>query len=449
MGIHDGDELPTRGHDVRVQQYLRRRLAVHERRAVDAVEDPRIKGLYGLGDVKTKTKRYPIKKVQELCGPNPGDWCLLSTKLDDGFKVYAIGHRRGGVVHTFVSTCGLVTVPGVPQAHQEDMGVYGNMEARPCPKVLNTWSQQQPKIDSNYRYRQDILAIEERFTTQSFPFRMMTTIIMTIIGITFANAYMYEWFGYFVDNKKYMYDSSQAFMRDLSYDAMHNTFDEDSRAQTQTPAPDRRPHGAPSPVRASPRSIEKAHLPVPIKSLPGYKGHGKAKCAVCNDNKHKTTWCCHSCSTATAIFGMHPAKVTYGGKQVTYDCLITTTPTTRTTSPTAASPPGGSASASGGSKPKKETATTTTTTKKKTTTTTTTIPDLPFACARDASLGGRGHRSTRARAEGAQTTGLMCGDRPASLLVRADRGGRRVRALGAASAMPVTRDSYCHRYDFC
>ena len=286
--------------------------------SVDAIEDLHYKKLYGIGDVKTKTTRYPIKKIQELCGPLPGDWCVMSTQLDDGFKVWAIGHRRGGEVHTFVASCG-TTVAGVPQKHREDMGVYGNMEPRKCPKVLNLWTKQQPKIDRNNRFRQDILAIEERFVTRSFPFRMLTS----LVGMTFANSF--DWFNYFTDNKQYEggmspEDGFIKFMRSLSYDGMHNTYDQEElgpRSPSATPAA-----AAPSPVRTnSPRQIACAHRAVPIKSVPGYVGSPKQLCAVCQDNNHKTRHCCFLCSTPERIFGIHPRSISYGKCTITYDCL--------------------------------------------------------------------------------------------------------------------------------
>ena len=187
------------------------------------------------------------------------------------------------------------------------------MEPRKCPKVLNLWSQQQPKIDKNNRYRQDIiLAIEERFVTKSFPFCMFTT----VLGITFANAF--EWYGYFF--KSDPYDSFIEFMRDLSFDAMHNEFDSKESRVPESGA--HRPDGAPSPQQPfSPRALAKIHRPVPLKSLPGYTGSGKQVCTICLDNNHKTSWCCIECSTAERIFAVHPEQVCYARQKVVYDCL--------------------------------------------------------------------------------------------------------------------------------
>lgn len=281
--------------------------------SVDAIEDLHLNGLYGIGDVKTKTSRYPVQKIKELCGQEPGDWSVMSTELADGFKVYAIGHRRGGEVHTFVSSCGL-TVPGKPQKHPEDKSVYGNMEPRKCPQVLNWWTQQQPKIDKNNRFRQDILAIEERFVTKSFPFRMLTT----VLGMTFANAY--EWYCYFVDADKYT--DFLSFLRELTFDGMHNTYDDVANAHSSStagPSATQRARG--SPMRRSPRALAMQHKAIGLKSLPNYRGSNKQKCVVCKDNLHKTSWCCSECSTAERVFSIHPNCVSYAQKTIMYDCL--------------------------------------------------------------------------------------------------------------------------------
>mmetsp|Transcript_30289 Transcript_30289/g.73683 ORF Transcript_30289/g.73683 Transcript_30289/m.73683 type:complete len:454 (+) Transcript_30289:467-1828(+) len=297
--------------------------------SVDAAEDLHLKGLFVIGDVKTKTSRYPVHKIQELCGPNPGDWSVMSTELDDGFKVYAIGHRRGGEVHTFVATCGL-TIPGEPQKHQEDVAVYGSAVPRPCPKVLNLWTQQQPQIDSNNRYRQNILAIEERFTTKSFPFRLLTT----IFGITLVNAY--EWYRYFVNPNQF--DAFKPFVAALAFDAMHNDFDSSGVATSQfaqqAPTPSERQTaprapGSASPTRSSPRRVRSTHIAIPLKSVPGYKGSRKQLCAVCQDNNHKTSWCCAACSHAHEVFAIHPQTIRYCQTTVVYDCLRVYTTTSR------------------------------------------------------------------------------------------------------------------------
>ena len=71
----------------------------------------------------------------------------------------------------------------------------------------------QPKIDTQNRYRQDILGIEFRYPTSCWPFRLFTT----VLGMTFGNAYTA--FEYFV--RPYN-GSFLEFVNELCYDGMLN-----------------------------------------------------------------------------------------------------------------------------------------------------------------------------------------------------------------------------------
>ena len=51
-------------------------------------------GLFGYGDVKTHTSRYPAKEITELVGPNSGDWAVMTTTVAGDHKIYALAHRR-------------------------------------------------------------------------------------------------------------------------------------------------------------------------------------------------------------------------------------------------------------------------------------------------------------------------------------------------------------------
>ena len=212
-------------------------------------------------------------------------------------------------VHTFVASCG-VTTAGTPQAHREDLSVYGNMQPRKCPKVLNLWSQQQPKIDTNNRYRQNILAIEERFVTHSWPFHALTT----LIGIITANAY--EWYGYFINAGEF--DDFLDFCKDLAYDGMNNEYDtyhSNGAAAPQTPAAGRRAPGSVSPHGESPRVRCMRHKAVPMRLIPDYQGHKQQRCSICK-GEIQTTHCCLACSTSNKILALHPPS--QGGKD--YQC---------------------------------------------------------------------------------------------------------------------------------
>ena len=167
-------------------------------------------GLYGYGDVKTLTSRYPTKELIDLVGPNSGDWGVMTTKVTGGHVVYALGHRRGGTVHTYISSHG-TTLAGTPQAHKDDVEALGmRAVARPCPKILNDWTAQQPQIDKRNRERQHMLAMEKRFVTRNFPFRLATT----IIGITFTTAKCF--FDYFAEEYHMMAASLASFMSSVT-----------------------------------------------------------------------------------------------------------------------------------------------------------------------------------------------------------------------------------------
>ena len=121
---------------------------------VHEVEVGLMYGLYPYGDVKTHTSRYPAKELIELVGPNSGDWSVMTTTVAGGHKIYALAHRRGGTVHTYLFSHGQ-SLAGKPQAHKDDVAALGQRAVpRPCPKALNDWTAQQPQIDKRNRERQ-------------------------------------------------------------------------------------------------------------------------------------------------------------------------------------------------------------------------------------------------------------------------------------------------------
>eukprot|EP00965_Chrysotila_dentata_P146023 4823822-Pleurochrysis_carterae.AAC.1 len=46
------------------------------------------KPTYFVGNVKGKTKRFCGDELKQSCGPNPGDWSVMSTKLESGHIIY-------------------------------------------------------------------------------------------------------------------------------------------------------------------------------------------------------------------------------------------------------------------------------------------------------------------------------------------------------------------------
>ena len=240
-------------------------------------------GLYAYGDVKTHTARYPTEEIMAFVGPNSGDWAVMTTKVAGDHKIYAIAHRRGGAVHTYLSSHGQ-SISGKPQAHKDDVDALGvRARPRPCPKVLNDWTAQQPQIDKRNRERQDQLAMEKRFVTHSFPFRLFTT----VLGITFTTAKCF--YDYF--NKPYD-GSFLDFMQELCYDGMTNTIDMGGLPATPSaPRPAFTP-GAPSPF-ASPTRAAATHTLQRLVDIRGYEGSPQMKCSVCKKN---ATRCCQQCS---------------------------------------------------------------------------------------------------------------------------------------------------------
>lgn len=183
------------------------------------------KVIWPFGDVKTNTARFPKDELAAMTGPNSGDWAVITTEvvLDDGsiMKLMGIGHRRGPEVHTFVSSHG-TTLPGNPQKHKDDdLDVLsGQILPRKCPQVLNESTKAQPKIDRGNKKRQFELAMEECFRTESFPFRLLTTVLGICIVDTYYlhNAINVSPFDNTLNWKEAV--------RRMTYALLHNTMDD-------------------------------------------------------------------------------------------------------------------------------------------------------------------------------------------------------------------------------
>ena len=252
----------------------------------------------------------------ENCGQESGAWIVLkSTDVNDE-PMFALGHRRGGVVHYFISSHGQ-TLRGKDQAHKEDLEtVEGIMAPRPCPKILNDVTLAQPKIDSNNRYRQEILAIEESLRTDSFPMRFLTT----IWGMEFVDAFRLN--KYF--NKDPRPFKSQ--MKELAHKMLTNEWDEyhglDGVSLTRRGLAITIGPGAPggrSPQRTSPRQLAKKHALVAIASIEGWQGSSsQLTCSICKD---KTTMCCIECSSKDGIVALCKSVHQHGGCTISKQCL--------------------------------------------------------------------------------------------------------------------------------
>ena len=136
-----------------------------------------------------------------------------------------------------------------------------------------------------------MLAMEKRFVTHHFPFRLFTT----ILGITFTTAMCF--FEYFYADYG---GTFVQFVHELCYDGLTNTLDA-THARPVDPIHDPaipNPAGCPSPF-GSPASAAKRHRVCRVSDIKGWKGCAQPVCSVCG--KH-TTRCCSICSSADAIF---------------------------------------------------------------------------------------------------------------------------------------------------
>lgn len=215
-------------------------------------------------------------------------------------------------IHTYISTHG-TTKRGRDQSHKDDTGEDGHAApARKCPKILNDWTKAQPHIDKANRWRQRILAIEERFPTNSFPFRLMTTVIS---GMSIVSAH--TMFAYHVA-PEYAFRS---FVESVAFDAMCNTYDEDhaplGRAAAAEGAQAGRTRESPG-DNATP-AAEQAHVAVPISAIEGWLGNSVQKCRAC---KKLTSFCCVACSDARGIVPIHPPSHKFAGRYIImHPCL--------------------------------------------------------------------------------------------------------------------------------
>jgi hypothetical protein len=207
-------------------------------------------------------------------------------------------HRRGPEVYTYVSTHGLTTL-GTPQRHKDDdLEVdTGYTIARKCPAVLNDATTAQPKIDRGNRRRQFDLAMEKRFRTEAFPFRLFTTVFGMCVTDTF---YLDRSF----NKSKYEFDEA---CQRMAWALMYNNFDQIATFDVEATDLFRAPVPASlyeSPFTSSPARGQSTcgHIPVPLHCIPGYCGGVQLDCAVCGE---RTTYACILCSTKDAVLPIH------------------------------------------------------------------------------------------------------------------------------------------------
>ena len=146
----------------------------------------------------------------------------------------------------------------------------------------------QPKRTLTVKYTDGATDDEKRFVTNSFPFRLFTT----ILGITFTTAYCF--FEYFVNP----YDGTFfEFVHELCYDSMTNELDDEIQpapAAPSTPAANRVPGGR-SPQGSPAGGSAVSHTLCRVSGITGWAGTAQPKCGVCGMH---ATRCCSRCSRA-------------------------------------------------------------------------------------------------------------------------------------------------------
>ena len=175
-----------------------------------------------------------------------------------------------------------------------------------CPKILNDWTKAQPHIDKANRWRQRELAIEERFSTHSFPFRLFTTVI---VGMSISSAW--PMFQYFVNDK--MFSTFSEFVDEVAVDGMQWEGGLEERA-----AAAERARNAADQTSAANSVPREAHVAVPISSIRGWKGAAQPRCSHC---QAQTSYCCLQCSSAQGLVAIHRGEYKTGGKTVSTPCL--------------------------------------------------------------------------------------------------------------------------------
>lgn len=121
-------------------------------------------GLHFIGDVKTGTSRYPSEQIKRATPKESGAWATMTSELhlSNGKQVpiYALSHRRGPSIHTFICTCGTSLNGNSVKAYFADDEERCNAEVteyeitRKAAQVLNDFTLAQPISDRHNRYRQ-------------------------------------------------------------------------------------------------------------------------------------------------------------------------------------------------------------------------------------------------------------------------------------------------------
>jgi hypothetical protein len=148
----------------------------------------RKKGLYFLGMVKTASRSFPMKYLQEYPLCERGDHVAVTSALDNVNLVGCAWNDRKRKL--IVGTCG-TTLPGSPHGKKR-MGMNSDGEFVPMlkevkrPRIVEMYFSGAPTIDIHNHYRQGGLGLERSIQTQTWWMR----VFCTILGIIETDAYV-------------------------------------------------------------------------------------------------------------------------------------------------------------------------------------------------------------------------------------------------------------------
>ena len=201
-------------------------------------------------------------------------------------------------MHTYLATCGQ-TLAGKHQEHKEDVNLDGTPGGpRQAPMVVNDFSAGQPHCDKSNRWRQRILAIEERMLTKRFPLRFATT----GLGIMLVNSW--SAYDYFIQHGKGPLIFRE-FMKALAAEGVRVDLDRNN------------PQFGPGHT-ASHTPASGSHDLVPLRTIVGWTGSKCPRCAHC---KFQCTTVCLQCSSASAIVVCHLPETNFRGVASRHQCL--------------------------------------------------------------------------------------------------------------------------------
>ena len=138
------------------------------------------------GIVKTATKNFPKKEAVKRCPELRGSWCQATARVGSNeIPMIAMAWRDKKVI-CMISTCGTTNEGSQAKKRRyDDEGKeYTKLVKR--PKLYETYFDGSPAIDVHNHLRQDGLALEKAWETQSWKYR----IFASLLGIIETNAYL-------------------------------------------------------------------------------------------------------------------------------------------------------------------------------------------------------------------------------------------------------------------